>query len=66
MIKCLVMKQYKLLIVILLLSEICVIKRNNCCFIDGIKLLNVGMPLNIYDLVLLKLDMMIDSETRWP
>ena len=49
-----VLKQFKLDICILLLSEIYWIKGNSCCFSDSIKNLNISMHSDVYGLIQFK------------
>ena len=55
-----VMKQLKLNILRLLLNKIYLIKANKCCFLTASEGINVGMHLDIYELIWFKLGVMID------
>ena len=44
-----VLKQLKLNIPILFLSEILLNEGNNCCFTDSVKNYNVGLYLHVYE-----------------
>ena len=48
------MQPFKL---ILLLSEIYLIKGNSCCFTDFTRNLNIDMHLDVYEAIVFKLDM---------
>ena len=50
-----VVQQFKMNILILCLNEIFLIKGSNCCFSDCIKKTNIGMHLDIYEMVWFKL-----------
>ena len=58
--KYMLLKQFKLDILILLLSEVLWNKGNMCSFTDYIKKLQTGLYLDVYELLWFKLGLMID------